>query len=208
MRPEPEDKQMKTLAAFAMASLMAMPAFAGSLDPAIVEPPITTPPVVVVAPTGGEWTGFYAGGQLGYGDVVSTGKALEGNGAIGGVHAGYNRDFGKLVLGGELDYDLGNVDLSNGAGTLDSVARLKLRAGADLGRVLVYGTAGLAMANATVGKTSRSGDGYFGGLGADYALSDKWSVGGEVLLHRFDNFDGTGVNLNATTATARASFRF
>lgn len=199
---------MKKIAILTMAGLMAAPAFAGSLDTPLVEPMIEPVAAAPAPMMGGDWTGAYVGAQLGYGKATSTGTALEGNGALGGVHAGYNYDFGKLVVGGEIDWDKANIDLSAGAGTLDSVARLKLKAGADLGRVLVYGTAGVAQANATVGGASLSDTGYFGGVGLDYALSDKWVVGGEVLGHRFSNFDSTGINLNATTVTARASLKF
>ena len=199
---------MKKIAILTMAGLMAAPAFAGSLDAPLVEPMIEPVAAAPAPMMGGDWTGAYVGAQLGYGKATSTGTALEGNGALGGVHAGYNYDFGKLVVGGEIDWDKANIDLSAGAGTLDSVARLKLKAGADLGRVLVYGTAGVAQANATVGGASLSDTGYFGGVGLDYALSDKWVVGGEVLGHRFSNFDSTGINLNATTVTARASLKF
>ena len=199
---------MMKFAMLISAGLLAAPAFAGSLDQPVTEPAIEVIPPIAPADTGGDWTGAYVGAQLGYGKATSTGTALEGNGALGGVHAGYNYDFGKLVVGGEIDWDKANIDLSAGAGTLDSVARLKLKAGADLGRVLVYGTAGVAQANATVGGASLSDTGYFGGVGLDYALSDKWVVGGEVLGHRFSNFDSTGINLNATTVTARASLKF
>lgn len=190
------------------AGLLAAPAFAGSLDQPVTEPAIEAVPQIAPVNTGGDWTGAYAGVQLGFGKVTSTGTALEGQGALGGVHAGYNHDFGKLVLGGEVDWDKAKADLSSGAGTLESIARLKLKAGADLGRVMVYGTAGVAQANATVGGASLSDTGVFGGLGLDYALSDKWVVGGEVLRHNFGNFDSSGIDLNATTVTARASLKF
>jgi outer membrane immunogenic protein len=125
------------------------------------------------------------------------------------VHAGYRFDYGKFVAGVELDYDVANIDLGTPtAGELDSVARLKLMAGADLGRTLVYGTAGAAYAEATVGGVSLSDNGYFVGLGADYALSDQWSVGGEYLVHKFDDFDSTGIDLDAQTLKAKVSFSF
>lgn len=199
---------MKKLAVLSVLGLMTAPAFAGSLSQPVVEPMVEPVPVVAPVATGGDWGGAYAGVQLGYGDVSSTGNALEGNGTIGGVHAGYNYDFGQYVIGGEVDWDKANIDLSNGTGTLDSVARLKLKAGADLGRTLVYGTIGAAQAKATVGAASLSDTGYFGGIGVNYALSQKWTIGGEVLAHRFQNFDSSGLDINATTATARASYKF
>ncbi|MEZ5798492.1 MAG: outer membrane beta-barrel protein [Paracoccaceae bacterium] len=88
------------------------------------------------------------------------------------------------------------------------MARLKLMAGADLGSSLIYATAGGAWADATVGGADLSGDGYFYGIGMEHALNDSWTVGGEILKHRFSDFDGSGVDLDPTTAMARVSYRF
>jgi outer membrane immunogenic protein len=198
-----------TLSATIIATAFAVsPAFAGGPVEPVPEPIITPAPVIAPVSTGGEWGGFYVGAQLGYGKVTSGGAGLDGKGALGGVHAGYRYDFGKAVVGGELDYDLANISLDAPNSSLENVARLKLMAGADLGNTLIYGTVGGAFAKAKVGGTSLSDSGYFAGIGADYALTSQWSVGGEVLAHRFDNFDSSGVDLKATTATLRASFKF
>jgi opacity protein-like surface antigen len=167
---------------------------------------ITEPvPVVVATP---DWTGAYAGGQLGYGDIDSNGAGLDGNGFLGGVHFGYRWDFGQFVFGTELDYDFADIDLGGDTGSLDDVARVKLIGGADLGQSLVYATTGAAYATATVGGADLSDDGWFYGAGLTYAINDQWTLGGELLQHNFDNFDGTGVDLDALTATARVGFRF
>lgn len=68
-------------------------------------------PAPVETYTGGDWTGFYAGGQLGYADIDGTGAA-DGSGGTYGVHGGYNYDFGQFVLGGEVDYDKLDIDLA------------------------------------------------------------------------------------------------
>jgi outer membrane immunogenic protein len=39
-------------------------------------------------------------------------------------------------------------------------------------------------------------------------LSDRLSVGAEALAHQFDDFDGSGVDLDATTVKARINLRF
>lgn len=195
------------MSATLIATTLAMsPAFAGGPTEPVPEPIVA--PVIIPVAAGGDWTGGYVGAQLGYANVTSGGAGLDGNGAIGGVHAGYRYDFGTAVVGAELDYDLANVDLDAPNSSLDNVARLKVMAGADLGRTLLYGTVGGAYANATVGGADLSDNGYFAGIGADYALTEQWSVGGEVLAHRFNDFDGSGVDLKATTATLRASFNF
>lgn len=198
---------MKKYAILATATLLGAPAFAGGLTDVAPEP-VITPVEQTVVSTDGDWSGPYVGAQLGFGDIDSNGAGLDGDGAIGGVHAGYRMDYGKFVAGAELDYDVANIDLGTAGDTLDSVARLKLIGGADLGRTLVYGTVGAAYAEATVGGASLNDNGYFAGIGADYALSDQWSVGGEYLVHKFDDFDGSGVDLDAQTLKAKVSFSF
>lgn len=193
---------MKRLSLAALAALISGPALAGGPTT-----PATAPVVMAPAPVAPvyDWSGFYAGGQIGYGDVSGD---LDGYGNLGGLHAGYMWDFGSYVLGAEVDYDVADLQIGGGPDAVDAVARLKLRGGLDLGRTLVYATAGAAQASATVGGTGYSDTGWFGGLGIGYQLTDQWIVGGEVLGHRFDDFDGTGLDVEATTATVRASFRF
>ncbi len=186
------------------AALLAAPAFAGGLTEPIPEPVIEAAPPPIN--TGGEWTGGHVGAGLSYGDLSAGTDG--GNGVLYGVRAGYDYDFGKFVVGAGLDYDAANVDLDSGAGSLDSVTRLRIRGGVDLGQTLVYATAGAARAEATLGGTSVSDDGYFGGIGADYMLNDRWTVGGEVLVHKFDNFGGSGTDIDATTAGVNVGFRF
>lgn len=197
---------MTKLSLAALATAFALPTFAGGLTTPVPEPVIVQP-APVYAPSN-DWTGAYIGAQIGYGDIGSGGAGLDGDGALGGVHAGYRHDFGQFVTGVELDYDTSNIDLGVGGDTLDSVARLKFIAGADMGNTLFYATAGGARAKATLGGVGTSDNGYFLGLGAAYAMNDNWTVGAEVLGHRFDDFGGTGVDLKATTISARIGYKF
>ena len=199
---------MKNYLILTTAILFSAPAFAGGLNEVAPEPTVVAFDAPVQASTDGDWAGGYVGAQLGYGDIKSGGGGLDGNGTIGGVFAGYRADFGKFVAGAELNYDASNIDLGAGAGTLDNVTRLKLIGGADLGRALVYGTVGAAYAEATVGGSTLKDNGYFGGIGVDYKLSDSWSVGGEYLAHRFNNFDNSGVDLRVNTVEAKVSYNF
>src|SRR5687767_5917717 len=71
-------------------------------------------PIIAAAPIF-TWTGFYVGGQVGYGwnandnDFVLPGGFVvqsgdfgdEGDGFLAGVHAGYNVQFGSFVVGVE-----------------------------------------------------------------------------------------------------------
>lgn len=196
---------MKTIYKFGAAtllftSLLAGTAFAGSLEEPIVE---TVPaPVFEPAFVGGDWTGAYGGLNLGYGDVDGTGTA-DGDDTTYGFHVGYDYDFGRYVIGGELEYDKADIDL-NGAANTDSVTRLKLRGGYDLGRTLIYATAGAAKLQTSIGDDT----GEFFGVGMAYQVTDRFTVGGELLEHRFDDIGGTGVDADATTFNLRGSFRF
>ncbi|TKA94170.1 porin family protein [Cereibacter changlensis] len=198
---------MKRIAVLALGGLLAAPAFAGG--PVEIAPePIVAAPAPVVVEQSADWGGFYAGAQLGYGDISSD---VDGDGALGGVHAGYRHDFGRMVLGGELDYDFSNIDIEDDtglSGELDNVARIKLMAGADLGRSLLYVTAGKAYADASLGGTDYSDNGNFYGIGMDYAVTDTWTVGGEILKHEFDGFDDTAYDIDATTVKAKVSYNF
>ncbi len=193
----------KALLGAAFGAMLSVPAFAGGLSEPVMEP-APAAPVVQVAPSH-DWTGGYVGGQLGYSDGSYGG--LNGNNGTYGVRAGYDWDFGKWVLGAGLDWDKVDTDLGGGT-NIDSITRLKVRAGADLGRTLVYATAGGAHAKADIAGVGRSDNGWFAGIGAEYAINDRWSVGGEVLTNQFDDFDNTGSDLEATTATVNVGFRF
>ncbi|TMM54854.1 outer membrane protein [Sulfitobacter sabulilitoris] len=196
-------------AAAAVAATTSVPAFAGTLAEPIVDAPPPAP--VVVQNVGGEWGGFYGGLQLGYADVSGDDAldGVEGDNGTYGLHLGYNYDFGQWVVGGELDYDKLDVDLEAGGApigqTVDDVTRLKLKAGYDLGRSMVYATAGAARVNTTVGDDT----GAFLGLGYSYQLTDQFVMTGEYLHHEFSDLgDNAGFDADADTFTVRASFRF
>lgn len=203
---------MTKFAAAALGAAMLAPlgAFAGGTAAPIVEPSVAPAPVVTPVAITPDWTGWYGGAALGYGDVNSSGSLGNGSGALGGFFGGYRHDFGNWIGGVEADYDWANVnigDASTGA-SLDSAYRLKLQAGADLGRTFLYGTAGIVRGDTTLGGSSVSSNGWVAGIGADYALSDKWLVGGEALYNKFDDFGGSGQNADLATIKARVAYRF
>ena len=187
----------------AFGALMGVPALAGGLNQPVTEP-APMAPVVQIAPSQ-DWTGGYVGAQLGYGRGKYAGTA--DSGATYGLRAGYDWDLGNWVLGAGIDWDKSEMNMGGGT-KIDNIARLKLRAGADLGRTLVYATAGGAHVKADIAGVGMSDNGWFAGLGAEYAINDRWTVGGEVLENRFDNFNGTGSDLKATTASVNMGFRF
>jgi opacity protein-like surface antigen len=190
-------------------------AFAGGVAP--TPAPAPAPIVAPVAPLGTDWTGAYGGIQLEYGDVTTDDTAaglgdLEGDGALYGVFGGYRYDLGNVVVGAELDLNFADIALedSSGAevGTLESVHRLGGEIGYDAGPALFYGTAGVAQASAEISGSDFDDTGYFFGAGMDYMLTEQVTVGAEVLQHEFDDFDGTGQDISATTFGINAAFRF
>lgn len=157
------------------------------------------------AQSSGNWTGFYGGLQLGYVDVDTNVSGVDGDGAIGGIVLGYDYDLGDWVIGGGFDYDWTDVELS-GAATVEDVWRLKARAGYKVNpQGLFYGTAGYAEAGTD---NLGSDDGWFIGAGYEQIVAPNVSIGGELLYHEFDNFNSTGVDVDATTLQFRATYRF
>lgn len=150
------------------------------------------------------WTGGYAGVQLGYGDIDTNVAGVQGDDIIGGAIAGYDYDLGDWVVGAGIDYDFASINLG-GAAKLDNVLRLKLRGGYKFGDGLLYGTAGYAYAYTD---TLGNDDGYFIGAGYEHLLSPSFGLGAELLYHEFDNLNGSGIDVDATTLQLRATFRF
>lgn len=199
---------MKTIAALITTAALTAPAFAGGPTPVMDEPVIVPAAEPYVAP-GLDWSGAYVGAQIGYGDVDSNGAGLDGNDWFGGVHGGYRWDLGNWVAGTEVSYDANNIDLGGaGAAELDDVLALKLSAGREIGNSLVYANVGAARASASVAGVDLRDTGLVYGIGFDYAVNDRWTVGGEVTEHKFDDFDATGVDFDATTIKAKVGMRF
>ena len=184
-------------------------AMAGGISEPIIAPapaPVAVAPVVV--PVGADWTGFYVGGNLGYGQVQSDALTEDVEGMTYGVHAGYLYDLGSFVVGGELEYDMTDIVDDGTDIALDSVARAKVRAGYDAGSFLPYVTAGIAQAT-TSGGLDATDTGAFAGIGLDYQMpGSALRVGAEVLQHQFEDFDGSGADIDATTASVRVGFTF
>lgn len=189
-------KFMITLSAAALAASASL-AFAGSIAaPTIEEAPMA--PVAPPAPAS-DWTGFYGGLQYGWAEADDGFDSYDGSGY--GLHAGYLRDFDRIVLGGELDYNW--LDLS---GAVDiELFRAKALAGYEFGRVLPYLTVGYANMDAS-GVGSDNGISY--GLGGMFKVTDNIGLGLEYTHTQIDNFDGLGFDVDTDMIQVRASYHF
>ncbi|MBB5721652.1 opacity protein-like surface antigen [Loktanella ponticola] len=181
-------------------------ATAGGLAEAVVAPapaPVAVAPVIIAS--GKDWTGAYAGLSLGYGDVDADGVDGDFEGTTFGGHVGYNYDLGNVVLGAEFEA-IGTDDFTNDETglELDQVLRAKVRAGYDAGNFLPYVAAGVAQATVD----GDEDEGYFYGVGVDYAVSDSFTVGAEYLRHEFEEFNGGEGDISADTAALRVSYNF
>ena len=211
---------------FAMATAaiaLAAPAYAGSKMAPIEEPEVVEPIMEEPAAPARDWTGPYVGLNGTYIGVNNRDRGNFGGSGPGiGAHLGYTQDFGGFVLGAEAEWDFYNdVTLDEvgnfpGAGEVESMGRLKARAGVPIGNdLLAYGLGGVAHM-----RTSDIGDntGWVVGAGAEYMVTNDFSVGAEVMYHRFDDVsvDGGGAvpaggedyDFEATTVSVRGSFRF
>ena len=163
-----------------------------------------------IAPPVLNWSGFYAGVNLGYG--WATGDL---SGAIGGGQVGYNWQSGALVLGVEGDFQASGQRRSEtiGAFTVDEkmpwFGTVRGRIGYAAGPWLLYGTAGVGWINyklsVSSGGASVSDDttkaAFVGGAGVEYMFAPNWSVKLEYLY--LDTGDTT-VTLLGTTFSGRA----
>ncbi|NHF73000.1 outer membrane protein [Paracoccus xiamenensis] len=198
---------MKLVFASLAASLVAGSALAGGYTAPVTTPePIVAAPIVVADPS--DWTGFYAGAQYGQGSFELSGNGIDADEDMDayGLHGGYLHDFGKFVLGGELDYNKLDIDNVDDKGDL---TRLRARAGYDMGRFMPYVTLGAA-------HLSMDGDGYdisetdvTYGIGGDFKVTDAFTVGAEYTKQDFSDVDDIdGLDLDTDMVQLRAAYHF
>ena len=205
-----------SVAIVAMASLAA-PALAGGLTPPVVESEPTVAATPAPAPVQA-WDGFYAGitggSVTGGGASYAPGGAAFGMGRGSyGVFGGYNLQSGALVYGGEIAAQATDFNLEGAPGKFDNMIDLKARAGMAYGKALPYAFVGYSRGDWKNGdaRTNGAADGMNYGLGLDYAVNDKWSVGAELIRRELStDFDGAqgSVDTNFNTVQVRAGFRF
>lgn len=207
-------------------------------------------PAPVPAPILHDWSGFYIGGHVGYGgadfDARAVGRDPAGNvvfnvsddfnadGIVGGLQGGFNWQVGSFVLG--VEGDISFVDWSDGGVyrdanrrevalanvDVDFLASVRGRLGLALDTLLLYGTGGVAFADAEArargthpvtnetvsGKADFDDVGWVVGGGAEWAaIPNRFSVGVEGLWYIFDDSESvTHTFADNSTVTARATF--
>ena len=152
------------------------------------------------------WTGFYVGATVGYGNgssdwvvpVVGTIATTSPSGMTYGLTAGYNWQAGSLVYGVETDYSFSNVKGSVACLAVLTcevsntwLATFRGRFGYAFDRFLPYLTAGGAYGNikatvsapllGTVLEGSESKFGWTFGAGLEYAFLSNWTAKIEYL---------------------------
>ncbi|MEO5808280.1 outer membrane protein [Devosia sp.] len=140
-----------------------------------------------------DWTGFYAGGSLGYGAGTLSTNAI-GNpqndlrGFAGGGELGFNVNLGGLVLGAEADAQLANVNYSVTTGgvvtssfNVDYYASARARVGYAYNQFMPYVTAGVVGGQGTSKYTT------FGGVFSQSNFHTGWTAGGGVEFAVADN---------------------
>lgn len=174
------------------------------------------------------WSGLYLGAQAGYTwgsdkvrlyegafDVTPSfsidGTSYDVNGFVGGVHAGYNAQFGAIVAGVEGDLEIAGVDGDRRWGVVGAYdeaksevnfqGSLRARLGFAFDRTLVYGTAGVAFASientyatsagaaSTVAKFDDTQWGWTLGAGAEYAFTNNLTARAEYRYTQFDSYN-------------------
>lgn len=190
------------MAASALA-LVGGAAFAGGYTAPVTEAPVPAP--VVAAPVvNANWDGAYVGAQLGYGNPNGL---LGTDGAFGGLNAGYMKDYGSWVLGGEVATSAANMETGDNS-KVKNFTDVKLLAGIPSGKWLTYGALGVSYMKADYNGDSISDTVPMVGIGVKYQLNDNWAVGAEADYRKGHNFDDTDDSLNLTTVGANVSYNF
>jgi len=193
----------------------------------------------IAEPAAVDWSGFYLGVHAGWTQAnVEDSYDLvvpfdfNADGFMGGALAGYNIQTGNVVFGLEGDVSFGSVSdkglcdgtttpACGGSGTnpdfdLDTTGSLRGRLGFAMDQLLIYGTAGVALADASVsdplqgGSDSKTHWGYVVGGGGEWMIMENASIRLEYLYANYESKNyalvTTPDEIDFETHTIRAAF--
>jgi len=189
-------KKLALAAATLAALTFGAPANAADMP---IKPYYAPPPAVF------NWTGFYVGGNVGYG-LSSTDFVLEPAGIVGGVQLGYNWQMSRnwvFGLEGDITFTDMNDSVAGVHSHVDYMGTLRARLGYTFDSTMLYATGGLAYARFGVAGVHDSDLGWAFGLGMEWALTRNWSAKAEYLYATFSDLDiqtvKVGVNYRFST---------
>ena len=198
---------MRTLIATLIASTVSMVAFqAAHAADAIDEVP-QAPAAEYSEPVVKNWSGAYVGGNATWQKGKFNGQDQDRGHALGGgLYGGYNMQSGSIVYGAEADLSYAGEDGSAGAGlkgTQGVNGSVRGRVGYDLNPFLVYGTAGVAVANHELEGNGTNDEklaaGYTVGAGVETFVTDNITARVEYRYSDYQKRDfdlGTGAAIS------------
>jgi len=172
------------------------------------------------------WTGFYMGGNFGFGFASANSTVTGGGftstasenltGFIGGVQAGANYQYGMAVFGIEADFDGSSQNNTTTVGPVTETDKIpwlgtvRGRIGAAFDRFLVYGTGGigwgefqstLTVPGLLLASSTQSHNGWVAGGGVEYGITNNVTARVEYLY--FDSGNVSLGNFPGVTTTGR-----
>ncbi len=172
-----------TILAMTVASLTAAAGTAAAADlPRSSAPYYPAAPVSVY-----NWSGPYAGLNLGYEWGKVTDSPGQPSGAVGGLQLGYNWQSGQFVFGGETDMQITGADDTFAPYKFSNpwFGTLRGRIGYAMNNILFYGTFGLAYGELKGSlfelDETKTHVGWAGGAGMEVGMTPNWSARVEYL---------------------------
>jgi len=164
------------------------------------------------------WSGPYAGLNIGYEWGKVTNTAGEPSGLMGGGQVGYNWQSGQFVFGAETDIQFSGADDTFAPWKFANpwFGTLRGRAGVAFNNVLLYATLGLAygeLKGTFLGlDETKTEVGWAGGVGAEYGFTPNWSARVEYLYmdlaSRSFSITGTDNGLHANLLRLGVNYHF
>ncbi|ECB6741053.1 porin family protein, partial [Salmonella enterica subsp. enterica serovar Panama] len=157
---------------------------------------------------GAPFDGAYVGGHIGAASRKLN-PFSSGNGFVGGLQGGYNKQFGNVVIGGELEgSSLGGAEVKSSQGRIKERWRgaAKAKLGAAIDNTLIYGTAGVTTTKYRDGRDVNAPEGWkqgwLYGVGVEQALGNGLSAKLEYNRTRTND-----VRTHAAGGAARSDIR-